>query len=46
MFTCIECENHYTPDIDGDAEERTCYNCLDGIVEHGFLDENYKKENK
>lgn len=26
-FTCIECENHYTPNVDGDAEERTCYNC-------------------
>jgi len=29
MFTCIECECHYTPDISGDAEERTCYECLD-----------------
>ena len=38
MFTCIECEKKYTPDIDGNAEERTCYDCLDGIIEHGFLD--------
>ena len=29
-FTCSECENHYTPDVDGDAEERMCFECLDG----------------
>ena len=45
-FTCIECENHYTPDVDGDAEERTCYNCLDGITEHGFLEEEIKWKKK
>ena len=28
MFTCIECQNSYTPDISGDAEERTCYDCM------------------
>jgi len=27
-FTCIECENKYTPDKTGDAEERTCFECL------------------
>ena len=27
-FTCIECENHYTPNVDGDADERMCDNCL------------------
>jgi hypothetical protein len=29
-FTCIECEDHYEPDINGDAEERMCFECLDG----------------
>ena len=29
MFTCTECENSYTPDIDGDAEERICYSCME-----------------
>jgi len=29
MWTCIECENEYTDGIDGDAEERMCYKCLD-----------------
>ncbi len=28
MFTCIECENKYSPDVDGSAEERTCYECI------------------
>ncbi len=27
-FTCIECETKYTPDKTGDAEERTCFECL------------------
>ena len=29
MWTCIECENEYTHEIDGDAEERMCFECLD-----------------
>ena len=44
MFTCIECEEHYDH-ITGDVDERTCYNCLDCIREHGFLD-NKNEENK
>ena len=47
MFTCIECKEHYAPDIDGDSEERTCCNCLNGVRDHGMLDEwriKYKSE--
>ena len=29
-FTCCECEHKYTPDVTGDAEERMCFECLDG----------------
>tara|TARA_Y100000401_G_scaffold108795_1_gene104381 strand:- start:169 stop:273 length:105 start_codon:yes stop_codon:yes gene_type:complete len=29
MFTCCQCECHYTPDVSGDAEERMCFECLD-----------------
>jgi len=29
-WTCCKCEHKYTADVDGDAEERMCYNCLDG----------------
>ena len=29
MFTCCQCEFHYTPDVTGDGEERMSYNCLD-----------------
>ena len=28
MWTCIECENEYTHEIDGDAEERMCDSCI------------------
>ena len=38
MFTCIECEENYDYTT-GDVDERTCYNCIDGIREHGMLDE-------
>ena len=29
-FVCCDCEEDYEPDFTGDAEERMCYNCLDG----------------
>ncbi len=28
-FTCIDCEFPYWNDIDGDGEERMCYECLE-----------------
>ena len=27
-FTCIECEDKYIPNVNGDAEERMCHHCL------------------
>ena len=41
-WTCCKCEHKYTADVDGDAEERMCYNCLDGIIEHDSLDNKEK----
>ena len=35
-FTCIECSDTYS-DIDGDTDERMCYNCIDEIREHSML---------
>ena len=29
LFTCIECGWKYNPDIDGDVDERMCFECLD-----------------
>ena len=28
LWSCIECEHIFRDGINGDAEERTCYNCL------------------
>ena len=36
-WTCCKCEHKYTADIDGDAEERMCYDCL-------YKDELIKRE--
>jgi len=43
-FTCIECEDHYEPDLDGDAEERMCFECLDGPEDEPTDDELSKIE--
>ena len=42
-WTCIECEFEYIADIDGDAEERMCYNCLDGVKDE-FEEKEYKED--
>ena len=38
-WTCCKCEDKYTADVDGDAEERMCYNCLDGVIDKFFKEE-------
>ena len=40
-WTCCKCEHKYTADVDGDAEERMCYNCLDGVKEE-FEEKEYQ----
>ena len=34
-WTCLECENKYTNGIDGDAEERMCFKCLNKGDDNG-----------
>ena len=38
-FTCIDCEFHFCPEIDGDAEERMCYECLENHYKERETDE-------
>ncbi len=28
-FMCIDCEFHFWDEVDGDGEERMCYECLE-----------------
>ena len=30
-WTCCKCEHKYEDGISGDAEERLCFSCLDGV---------------
>ena len=31
--TCCKCEHKYEHEVTGDAEERMCFSCLDGVKE-------------
>ena len=50
MFTCIECEDKYIPDVNGDAEERLCYHCMlddeEGKRMNDVICSGCKKKNK
>ena len=32
-WTCCKCEHKYEHEVTGDAEERMCFSCLDGVKE-------------
>ena len=44
-FTCIECEEQVEAHL-MDTDERTCFNCLNGIREHGMLDNEIDRDGK
>ena len=46
MWTCIECENEYTDEIDGDAEERMCFECLNNDTYNCYICEHIFKEDE
>ena len=41
LFTCIKCNENIKSHL-MDLDERMCYNCLDGIIEHDSLDNKEK----
>ena len=45
-WTCIQCENEYTDEIDGDAEERMCDKCLDDSIGEKEFFEFIKRANR
>ena len=42
-WTCCKCEHKYTADVDGDAKERMCFDCIEELQEE-FEDKGVENE--